>query len=107
VCRSHWRSAPRGLPSLPTRRSSDLPARLEGLKVVVDCAHGAAYRAAPEALRRLGADVMAVCAEPDGLNINRDCGSTHLDVVAARSAEHTSELQSRENLVCRLPLGKK
>lgn len=59
------------------------PARLDGLKVVVDCAHGAAYRAAPEALRRLGADVTAVCAAPDGLNINHNCGSTHLDVVAA------------------------
>ncbi len=74
---------PEGLETYVSHIVGTAPARLEGLKVVVDCAHGAAYRAAPEALRRLGADVMAVCAEPDGLNINRDCGSTHLDVVAA------------------------
>lgn len=55
------------------------PHRLDGLRVVVDCAHGAAFRAAPEALRRLGADVMAAFAEPNGLNINDGCGSTHID----------------------------
>jgi len=52
-------------------------ARLDGLRVVVDCANGAASRTAPEALRRLGADVVTVHAEPDGLNINDGCGSTH------------------------------
>jgi phosphoglucosamine mutase len=57
------------------------PHRLDGLRVVVDCAHGAAYRVAPEALRRLGADVIAVHAEPDGMNINDGCGSTHLSVL--------------------------
>src|SRR5262249_4863944 len=48
----------------------------EGLRIVVDCAHGAAYRVAPEALWELGAEVISIGVEPDGVNINRDCGST-------------------------------
>jgi phosphoglucosamine mutase len=55
------------------------PNRFDGLKVVVDCANGAAAATAPEALRRLGAEVITHAAEPDGLNINLDCGSTHMD----------------------------
>ncbi len=50
--------------------------RLDGLKIVVDCANGAAYQVAPEALWELGADVVALGTSPDGTNINRDCGST-------------------------------
>lgn len=50
---------------------------LKGLKVVVDCGHGAAYQLAPEILRRLGAEVVALNTAPDGLNINDRCGSTH------------------------------
>jgi len=53
-------------------------APLAGLRVVVDCAHGAAYEVAPETYRRAGADVTAIGAAPDGLNINDGCGSTHL-----------------------------
>ena len=49
---------------------------LEGLKIVVDCANGAAYQVAPTILRELGADVVAIGVTPDGFNINRDCGST-------------------------------
>ena len=49
---------------------------LEGLRVVIDCANGAAYKAAPTVLRELGAEVFTVGCEPDGTNINRDCGST-------------------------------
>src|SRR5215470_17383070 len=49
---------------------------LEGLRIVVDCAHGAAYRVAPEALWELGAEVISLGIDPDGFNINRDCGST-------------------------------
>src|SRR5439155_8382180 len=49
---------------------------LDGLRVVIDCANGAAYRVAPEALWELGADVVTVGVEPDGFNINRDVGST-------------------------------
>lgn len=52
-------------------------ASLRGLKVVVDCGHGAAYRLAPEVLRRLGAEVVELNVSPDGLNINDHCGSTH------------------------------
>ena len=51
--------------------------RLDGLKVVVDCANGAAYHVAPEALWELGADVVPLGVTPDGLNINDGCGSTH------------------------------
>ncbi len=51
---------------------------LQGLKVVVDCANGAASIAAPEALRRAGAEVIAIASQPDGWNINDGCGSTHL-----------------------------
>jgi phosphoglucosamine mutase len=50
---------------------------LEGLRVVVDCANGAAYKVAPAALWELGAEVISIGVEPDGMNINRDCGSTH------------------------------
>jgi phosphoglucosamine mutase len=62
------------------------PAPLRALRVVVDCANGAAAGVAPEAYRRAGADVVAIHSEPDGLNINRNCGSTHLD--ALRAAVH-------------------
>jgi phosphoglucosamine mutase len=51
--------------------------RLDGLKVVIDCANGAAYHVAPEALWELGAEVIALGVKPDGLNINDKCGSTH------------------------------
>jgi phosphoglucosamine mutase len=57
------------------------PHRLEGLRVVVDCANGAAWAAAPQAYREAGAEVIAVHALPDGENINDGCGSTHLDAV--------------------------
>ncbi len=50
--------------------------RLDGMKVVVDCAHGAAYRTAPAVFWELGAEVVAMGVEPDGFNINRECGST-------------------------------
>ena len=49
--------------------------RLDGLKVVVDCAHGAAYKVAPTVLWELGAEVISLGVQPDGLNINRDCGT--------------------------------
>ncbi|WP_248964979.1 phosphoglucosamine mutase [Sphaerisporangium perillae] len=56
-----------------------LPGRLDGLRVIVDCAHGAAHMVAPEALLRAGAVVETIGAAPDGLNINEGVGSTHLD----------------------------
>ncbi|WP_448581775.1 phosphoglucosamine mutase [Thermaurantiacus sp.] len=58
-------------------------ARLDGLKVALDCAHGAAYRVAPEALWELGADLVTLGVEPNGLNINDQCGSTHPEKLAA------------------------
>lgn len=57
--------------------------RLDGLHVVLDCANGAASALAPKVFSSLGARVHAVATEPDGHNINADCGSTHLDLVAA------------------------
>jgi phosphoglucosamine mutase len=64
---------------------------LSGLRVVVDCAHGAAARFAPGLLRRAGAEVIAIGAEPDGLNINEGCGSTHLDVLSAAVVAHGAD----------------
>jgi phosphoglucosamine mutase len=55
------------------------PQRLDGLKVVVDCANGAAWAAAPRAYREAGAEVIAIHALPDGENINHECGSTHIE----------------------------
>jgi phosphoglucosamine mutase len=72
---------------------STLPAGqpLSGLRVVVDCAHGSASAFAPRLLRRAGADVITIGADPDGLNINDGCGSTHLDVLAAAVVEHRAD----------------
>jgi phosphoglucosamine mutase len=69
-----------------------LPAEsLAGLRVVADCAHGAAYLVAPEALRRAGAEVIAIGVAPDGLNINAGCGSTSLGALVAAVAEHGAD----------------
>ncbi len=54
-----------------------VPVDLSGIKVVVDCANGAAYKVAPRVLRELGAEVIAINDTPDGVNINEECGSTH------------------------------
>jgi phosphoglucosamine mutase len=64
---------------------------LAGLRIVADCAHGAAYRLAPQALRQAGAEVIAIGAEPDGLNINAGVGSTCLDTLAAAVLEHGAD----------------
>ena len=65
---------------------------LAGRRIVVDCAHGAATTVAPHLFARLGADVTLVACAPDGININVDCGSTHLAYVAAAVHEHNAEL---------------
>ncbi|MGH6653821.1 MAG: phosphoglucosamine mutase [Actinocrinis sp.] len=70
---------------------STAPNRLDGLKVVVDEANGAAYRVSPEVLRRLGAEVVEIGVRPDGLNINDGCGSTHLDPLRAAVLEHGAD----------------
>jgi phosphoglucosamine mutase len=68
------------------------PARpLAGLRVVVDCAHGAASAMAPALLRRAGAEVIAIGAEPDGENINEGCGSTHLEALRAAVVEQRAD----------------
>ncbi|MFJ8358770.1 phosphoglucosamine mutase [Streptomyces sp. NPDC093984] len=69
-----------------------LPNRLDGLKIVLDEAHGAASRVSPEAFTRAGAEIVTIGAEPDGLNINDGCGSTHLDKLKAAVVEHGADL---------------
>jgi phosphoglucosamine mutase len=64
----------------------------EGLRIVVDCANGAAYRAAPEALWELGAEVIAIGIEPDGFNINRDVGSTAPDALSRKVREVRADI---------------
>jgi phosphoglucosamine mutase len=68
-----------------------LPHRLDGLTVVLDAAHGAAYELAPRVLRAAGAEVVAIGDEPDGLNINDGYGSTHLDRLRSAVVEHGSD----------------
>src|SRR6201995_5508962 len=65
---------------------------LEGLRVVIDCANGAAYRVAPEALWELGADVVPIGVEPDGFNINRECGSTAPDALSRKVREMRADI---------------
>ena len=66
--------------------------RLDGLKVVIDCAHGAAYKAAPEVLWELGAEVIAVGVSPNGTNINDQVGSTHTKAAAEAVLAHGAHL---------------
>ncbi|CAI8877260.1 phosphoglucosamine mutase [Pseudomonas sp. IT-93MI4] len=69
--------------SVPTGTS------FSGLKIVIDCAHGATYKVAPSVFRELGAEVVVLSAQPNGLNINDNCGSTHMgQLQAAVLAEH-------------------
>ena len=65
---------------------------LDGLTIVLDCAHGAAYRVAPLIFEELGARVITLGIEPDGLNINKGCGSLHPDVLAAKVREHRADI---------------
>ncbi|TLU71307.1 phosphoglucosamine mutase [Lichenicoccus roseus] len=66
--------------------------RLDGLRIVIDCANGAAYRVAPTALWELGAEVIRIGCVPDGLNINRDCGSTSPAALSAAVLENRADL---------------
>ena len=72
---------------------STLPgrARLDGLKLVVDCANGAAYRTAPDTLYELGAEVVPLAITPDGFNINEDCGAVHPQGMATAVVEHGAD----------------
>jgi phosphoglucosamine mutase len=77
------------LATLPAAVAGQPP--LHGLRVVADCAHGAAYSIGPRALRRAGAEVVAIGAAPDGENINAGVGSTHLETLAAAVIEHGAD----------------
>ena len=66
--------------------------RLEGLRIVIDCAHGAAYRVGPEILWELGAEVIPLGVAPNGLNINADCGSTHPRAAQAAVLSHSADV---------------
>jgi len=72
--------------TFPSRR------RLDGLRIVVDCANGAAYRTAPAVLWELGAEVIPIGVEPDGSNINRNCGSTHPEAAVHKVVETRADL---------------
>lgn len=63
---------------------------LEGMRVVVDCGHGAAYKSTPCVLRELGADVVVYGNQPDGMNINKDCGSMHPELMCQKVREHNA-----------------
>ena len=86
----------RDLPDAAARYRDHLlaatPGPLAGLRVVVDCAHGAASTVAPETYRRAGADVVALHAEPDGLNINDGVGSTHIAALREAVRTHGADL---------------
>jgi phosphoglucosamine mutase len=66
--------------------------RLDGLRIVLDCANGAAYRVAPEVLWELGAEVIKIGVDPDGFNINRECGSTSTNAMCAKVKESRADL---------------
>lgn len=72
--------------SFPLNRS------LKGLRIALDCANGAAYRTAPAVFAELGAEVIVIGDKPDGFNINRDCGSTHLDALRRVVVERGADL---------------
>ena len=97
-------AAPRGLGRV--RRIDDAQARyveivkatfprnlsLSGMRVVIDCANGAAYKVAPTALYELGAEVISVGVSPDGMNINADCGSTHPGAMAKAVRDYRADI---------------
>ena len=72
--------------SVPTGTS------FSGLKIVVDCAHGATYKVAPSVFRELGAEVVVLSAQPNGLNINHNCGSTHTEALQAAVLAEQADL---------------
>jgi phosphoglucosamine mutase len=71
---------------------STVSERFNGLKIVLDCAHGAAYELAPLVFRELGAEVITIGAEPTGLNINEKCGSTHTEMIREAVVSHKADI---------------
>ena len=74
------------------KSSIDKNQRLENLKIVVDCANGAAYKAAPQALFELGAEVVPINIDPDGFNINKDCGAVYPKNMAAAVIDNKADI---------------
>ncbi len=66
--------------------------RLDGMKIVIDCANGAAYKAAPKVLWELGAEVIAIATEPNGTNINKDCGATATNAMCEAVVEYQADI---------------
>jgi phosphoglucosamine mutase len=88
----HVRELNGGLDDYLRELEAAFPLDLSGRKVVLDCANGATYRAAPAIFERLGAEVELVGVEPDGRNINAGCGSTHVEALAERLAASEAEV---------------
>jgi phosphoglucosamine mutase len=88
----HVRELNGGLDDYLRELEAAFPLDLTGRKVVLDCAHGATYRAAPAIFERLGAEVETIGVEPDGRNINAGCGSTHMEALAERVAASEAEI---------------
>ncbi len=101
-----FRLREQGLQPLPARLAADgalagqyleyllstCAARLDGLRLVVDCGNGASYRLAPELFARLGAEVRTLCAAPDGRNINLNCGALHIEPLRQAVVEGRADL---------------
>jgi len=88
----HVRELNGGLDDYLRELEAAFPLDLSGRKVILDCANGATYRAAPAIFERLGAEVEAIGVEPDGRNINAGCGSTHVEALAERLAASDAEI---------------
>jgi len=88
----HVRELNGGLDDYLRELQSAFPLDLSGRKVLLDCANGATYRAAPAIFERLGAEVETIGVEPDGRNINAGCGSTHIGLLAERVAASGAEI---------------
>jgi phosphoglucosamine mutase len=84
--------APASLDAYVDHLVASSPQSLAGLRVVLDCANGAAHRVGPAAFERLGATVVAIHDHPDGLNINENCGSTHLGDLTRAVADHGADV---------------
>jgi len=88
----HVRELNGGLEDYLRELERAFPLDLSGRRIVLDCANGATYRAAPAIFERLGAEIEVLAAEPDGRNINAGCGSTHVEALAERVAASEAEI---------------
>lgn len=90
--RAHRIKDSRGRYIVYLKYSFPLSMSLKGLKIVLDCAHGAAYTVAPQVLEELGAEVVTIGCAPNGLNINDSCGALHPEAMAAAVLEHGADI---------------